>query len=452
MIQVFSVAVPARMLFFFMAEAVLVFCAYVFAAWADSDLGDLDSFLRTDSGLLRILLLDATILLGLYLRNLYSQFRLRDRIALLQELSMIFGVAFVMQGLINYVNHDLTVPRKVMIVGSGLALVSIFCARLVLSATAGSRVTTGQLLFLGMSPAITRVAGYLTLHPEMGLAPAGYLELVDAGSTAFSNAAVEATSAAGSLPRLGTLADLDAAIETCQPVSIVIGKPEMIRPWWTDEFLELHFGGIRTEEAATLYEKAFGRVCAAEVRPRDLVFADTFEPSPLVVRTQTFYSTLLALAATLIMLPVMALIAMYLRFSSSAPALLSEQRVGLHGVPFAMYSFQSQASFLQRSGLLALPRLFNVLAGQMALTGPHPERPEFAARLAEEIPFYTQRHRVKPGLTGWEQIHRHALHPHDGVSALEYDLYYIRHLAPSLDSAVLLLCLKKWLVGDLAAI
>jgi lipopolysaccharide/colanic/teichoic acid biosynthesis glycosyltransferase len=111
-----------------------------------------------------------------------------------------------------------------------------------------------------------------------------------------------------------------------------------------------------------------------------------------------------------------------------------------------------KTALLKRASLHALPRLFNVMKGEMALVGPEPERPQFAARLAAEIPFYPQRQQVRPGLTGWEQLHRNAVKLPDTVTSFEYDLYYVKHLSLSLDSIVLLLALRKLLFGELAAV
>ena len=453
MIRVFSVAIPSRLLTLFLSEGVILFACYLLGAWVDPDVGDLDAFLRLESGGLRIFVVVLAILGGLYFRDLYTHLRIRNRIALVQELCMIFGVAFVVQGVINYFSHDLTIPRRVMIVGSVLSLICLFCWRLVFAA-AGDGAATGGLIFLGMSPTIGKVARYLLGHPELGLAPAGYL---DEGPAAVDGP----VSPPLSLPRLGTIADLDFVVEETHPVSIVIGRRENIKPWWTDDFLELHFGGVHTEEAATLYENAFGRVCMAEVWPQDMIFTDHFEPRTLESHAQTAYSTLIALLAGIILLPVITVIACYLKLSSREPVLMRQRRVGLNGAPFTMYSFRSpgaglvsdvKAPFLERTGLDTIPRLINVLAGQMSLVGPQPERPEFALRLTQAIPFYSQRHRVKPGLTGWEQIHRDPLNPHDFIGRFEYDLYYMKHLSPSFDFVVLLLWLKKVLVGDLAAV
>jgi lipopolysaccharide/colanic/teichoic acid biosynthesis glycosyltransferase len=470
MIRVLSVAIPSRLLTLFLSEGVILFACYLFGAWVDPDVGDLDAFLRLESGGLRILVVVLAILGGLYFRDLYKHLRIRNRVALGQELCMIFGVAFVVQGVINYLSHDLTIPRRVMIVGSVLSLICIFCWRLVFAA-AGDGAANGGLIFLGMSPTIGKVARYLLGHPELGLSPSGYLdERISVFDPTEGDRRPEdrisgerrlATAPPLSLPRLGTMADLDIVVEETHPASIVIGRRETIKPWWTDDFLELYFGGVHTQEAATLYENAFGRVCMTEVWPQDLIFTDDFEPRALDSHVQTAYSIFIAALLAIVLLPVTVIIALCLKLSSREPVFLREQRVGLHGVPFTMYSFRSRfrgtrplvrPPFLDRTRLRAMPRLLNVIAGQMALVGPQPERPEFAARLAQAIPFYSQRHRVKPGLTGWEQIHRDPLNPLDFVCRFEFDLYYMKHLSPSLDSVVLLLWLKKALVGDLAAI
>jgi lipopolysaccharide/colanic/teichoic acid biosynthesis glycosyltransferase len=99
--------------------------------------------------------------------------------------------------------------------------------------------------------------------------------------------------------------------------------------------------------------------------------------------------------------------------------------------------------FLRRLGLDTLPRLFNVLRGQMAIVGPDADRVEFANSLNEQIPFYRQRHQVKPGLTGWAQVHYDDdQSEQDVLRRLEYDLYYVKKVSPAFDSFVLLLTVK----------
>jgi lipopolysaccharide/colanic/teichoic acid biosynthesis glycosyltransferase len=99
--------------------------------------------------------------------------------------------------------------------------------------------------------------------------------------------------------------------------------------------------------------------------------------------------------------------------------------------------------WIERFRLSSLPRWLNVARGELALAGPAPERPEFAAVLGEQIPFYGQRLSVKPGLTGWAQVHTGAAEMPDSIATLEYDLYYINHLSPTLDLYTLLLALRR---------
>jgi lipopolysaccharide/colanic/teichoic acid biosynthesis glycosyltransferase len=150
--------------------------------------------------------------------------------------------------------------------------------------------------------------------------------------------------------------------------------------------------------------------------------------------------------------------AIAVRVDSGSPVLFRQIRIGQNGVPFEFLKFRSMyADVDKRQGgpvrakendprvtrverwirltrIDELPQFFNVLRGEMTLVGPRPEMPEFEADLVKQIPLYTQRHRVKPGITGWAQIH-HV--PEDSlentVRKLEYDLYYIKHLSPALD-------------------
>jgi lipopolysaccharide/colanic/teichoic acid biosynthesis glycosyltransferase len=98
----------------------------------------------------------------------------------------------------------------------------------------------------------------------------------------------------------------------------------------------------------------------------------------------------------------------------------------------------SIGGFLRKTRLDELPQLFNVVTGKMAIVGPRPERPEFVSVLAEQIPFYRQRHAVKPGVTGWAQInYKYGDTIEDTIVKLEYDLYYIKNLSPSLDMFIM---------------
>jgi lipopolysaccharide/colanic/teichoic acid biosynthesis glycosyltransferase len=158
--------------------------------------------------------------------------------------------------------------------------------------------------------------------------------------------------------------------------------------------------------------------------------------------------------------PVMAAIAAWVRRDSPGPALYRQRRIGYAGKPFTLLKFRTMVvgaegmgaglavrdgddritragHLLRRLSLDELPQLWNVIRGDMSFVGPRPERPFFVAELARDIPFYQQRHAVKPGLTGWAQVkYRYGASREDAMEKLRYDLYYIKHLSVFFDLTI----------------
>jgi lipopolysaccharide/colanic/teichoic acid biosynthesis glycosyltransferase len=140
--------------------------------------------------------------------------------------------------------------------------------------------------------------------------------------------------------------------------------------------------------------------------------------------------------------------------------------VGQHGREFTIHKFRSMrhdaevgtgavwaspndgrvtrlGRLLRRTRLDELPQLWNILRGEMSFVGPRPERPEFVRELTEQIPFYGQRHVVKPGLTGWAQVsYSYGASVEDALEKLQYDLFYIKHLSLSFDLFIILSTIK----------
>jgi lipopolysaccharide/colanic/teichoic acid biosynthesis glycosyltransferase len=438
MIRLFSMAIPARIFTLFVSEIALVAVCYLAAGLADPDIGDLGLFLLYDSGGIRIGVAVAFVVLGLFLRNLYAEVRIRNRLALFQSLCLIFGLAFIGQGAIGYLDPMWIIPRKMMLGGSALALLVLFGWRILFDRAARSAVAAGRVLFVGVSPAVLKIAGHFEAHPELGMRAIGYLESGGPASVP-------------EFPRLGTMDDLDSVMDEASPDSVVIGNKGDIRPWWADAFLALRFGGTRVQEAGSLYERIFVRKCLTEILPSKVVFGDEGAPRPLDVWLQSVYSWVIALATAIVTLPFTLAVAALIRIGSPGPVLTRETRIGRNGIPFEAWRFRcvgpdgeftSAGRFLRRHGLVWLPQLMNVLKGEMAIVGPRPERPLFAMRMNELIPVYRQRHRVKPGVTGWARIHRKPGDHQDSLRDLEYDLYYLENLSPLMDLFILLLSLR----------
>jgi lipopolysaccharide/colanic/teichoic acid biosynthesis glycosyltransferase len=167
----------------------------------------------------------------------------------------------------------------------------------------------------------------------------------------------------------------------------------------------------------------------------------------------------------------MLLVAAVVRVTSKGPVLFRQERIGRNGVPFTLFKFRSMykdaeqhtgpvwatkgdpritpvGRWLRSLRLDELPQLLNVVRGEMSIVGPRPERPEFVQTLTEQIPYYRQRHCVKPGITGWAQInHKYGDTIEDTIRKLEFDLFYIKNLAPSLDAYIIFHTLKVMLLS-----
>lgn len=234
----------------------------------------------------------------------------------------------------------------------------------------------------------------------------------------------------------------------------------------TEELLRCRLAGIEVREREDVYEQVTGRLAVEAMRPSYLIFNKGFGRhhwAALLKRTVDVSCSLLIFALTW---PLMILTAITVRFSSKGPILFTQERVGLDGKPFTLMKFRSMRAdaekhtgpvwsseddpritkagrFLRKTRLDELPQLFNILGGSMSLVGPRPERQHFVDELAEQIPYFHQRHIVKPGLTGWAQIkYPYGNTTEDALNKLQYDLFYIKNQSLLFDLSILFNTIK----------
>jgi exopolysaccharide biosynthesis polyprenyl glycosylphosphotransferase len=270
---------------------------------------------------------------------------------------------------------------------------------------------------------------------------------------------------------LGPLSALRDIVRATEPHRIVLGMFERRNRVPMNDLLELRFAGHIIEEVASAYERVCGRVCLREIRPSQLIYSGELGPRPQNLFYQRLSNTAIAAIGLILMSPLMLLTALAVRLSSSGSILYRQVRVGLDGALFTLYKFRSMRDdaeaetgavwavkddprvtrvgrFIRRIRLDELPQLYNVLKGEMSIVGPRPERPEFVQALSEQIPYYRQRHCVRPGITGWAQInYKYGDTLEDTITKLEYDLYYIKNMSLSLDNYILFHTLKAMLLS-----
>jgi sugar transferase (PEP-CTERM system associated) len=253
---------------------------------------------------------------------------------------------------------------------------------------------------------------------------------------------------------------------------VVVAMDDRRRGFPIRELLECRLAGVDVTELLTFLERETGRVRLDVLNPSWMIFGQGFRRDPV----RLFSSRLLDLGASVavlaVSLPVMCLtvIAIKLEDGLLAPALYSQRRVGLGGREFRVLKFRSMRQDAEANGAVwaqtsdprvtrvgavirklridELPQILNVLRGHMSFIGPRPERPEFVAELSEKIPYYVQRHCVKPGITGWAQLcYPYGSSEQDALEKLQYDLYYIKNNTLLFDLAILVQTAEVVLLG-----
>ena len=457
MIRLFRVFVPASIFALLISEILLVTGAFILASYIILPVDPGDYLL--DGGLESILLVVLTILVGLYLHDLYSDIYVKSRIILLQQLCLVMGMAFLMQGLISYL-HVPRMPIRVMVLGSSIAMMEIFVWRILFSSYVVQVVGRDHLLLVGDSPVLVDIARHIDHHPEKGLVVTGYVgDFPDKGAPLPGGKV------------LGPVASLREIVEATSPSHIVVGMFERRNCMPVNELLELRFGGNIIEEAASAYERVCGRVCVKELRPSQLIYSGELGPRRQTLLYQSLSNVVVAAIGAIVSAPVMLVVALAVRLSSPGPVLYRQIRVGMNGVSFTLYKFRSMRAdaeaesgavwaskddprvtrvgrIIRKLRLDELPQLFNVLKGEMSIVGPRPERPEFVKTLSSRIPYYRQRHCVRPGITGWAQInYKYSENLEDTIEKLEYDLFYIKNMSIGLDTYIIFHTLKIMLLS-----
>jgi sugar transferase (PEP-CTERM system associated) len=239
------------------------------------------------------------------------------------------------------------------------------------------------------------------------------------------------------------------------------------------ELLDCKMGGVEVIDLLSFFERYTSKIRLDIMQPSWLFLSDGFQVSNFRRMWKRMFdvSVVLLLAPAVIPVILLAGMAILLECLCRCPVFYTQTRVGEGGRLFNIYKFRSMAvdaeqdgvarwaekndvritrvgAFLRKFRLDELPQLYNVLKGDMSFVGPRPERPEFVERLSQDLPYYNERHRVKPGLSGWAQIrYPYGASVEDGLEKLQYDLYYVKNYSILLDALILLQTAEVVLLG-----
>lgn len=272
-------------------------------------------------------------------------------------------------------------------------------------------------------------------------------------------------------PVLGMVDDLEQVCRDYQIDEVVVGPALAKNPRVLERALRCLRLGCRVTNLSTFYEQVVSEVPVAHLEPTWFLFADLkhYRESQLMLkRAGDIVGSLVGLILTF---PLWILVAAMIKLEDNGPVFYHQRRVGINGRLFTLHKFRTMVGsaeknghawasiddprvtrigrILRRSRIDELPQLWNILLGQMSIIGPRPERPEFVEQLATQIPFYHERHLVKPGLSGWAQInYRYGASVEDSRRKLQLDLWYIKHMSLELDLIIVFRTLGTLFLGS----
>jgi sugar transferase (PEP-CTERM system associated) len=236
--------------------------------------------------------------------------------------------------------------------------------------------------------------------------------------------------------------------------------------------LQCRLNGIRVLDEGSFWEREARCIDIESAHPSWLLCGDGFRQGRLNLLGKRLFDLVIAAALIVLTLPLMLLVSVLIKCESRGPVLYRQERVGRRGRVFVLFKFRSMyqnaeaggapvwaaqhdtrvtriGRWLRYTRIDELPQLWNVLRGEMSIVGPRPERPYFVERLAAAIPFYAERHFVKPGITGWAQVNApYGASFDDAREKLRYDLYYIKNCGLLLDLRILIATLRVVLLQE----
>ena len=228
------------------------------------------------------------------------------------------------------------------------------------------------------------------------------------------------------------------------------------------DLLRVKTKGVMVSDFSSFLERELGRVDLDTLNPSWLIFSDGFSSGRRLSSIgKRLFDILVSLVILIVGLPLVAIFAILVKLESKGPAFFRQTRVGLYGQEFTLVKLRSMRTDAEADGarwadkddpritrvgrlirmvrIDELPQVWSVLKGEMSFVGPRPEVPAFVVDLEKELPFYAERHMVKPGITGWAQInYPYGASVEDSRQKLEYDLYYAKNYTPFLDIIILL--------------
>jgi sugar transferase (PEP-CTERM system associated) len=439
-------------------EGTLIIGAIVLAAYLRLG-GEATGVFFVENGLWKACLIAAVCQACLYYADLYDLRIVADhRELFVRSLQALGATSLILAGLYFWF-PDLVIGRAVFLISSTFVVLVIVGWRLGFVWATGHVRARERLLLVGTSPAAVTLARELhDRRSALGVDIVGFVDPDPArvGERLFNPAIV------------GTIDDIPAIARRHAVDRVVVSLADARGKLPMDQLLDMRLNdGVRFDHLASVYEEYTGKIAVENLRPSWFIFSSGFHKTRALLAAKRATDLIASIMGLIVLVPVMLLVALAIKLTSAGPALYHQRRVGCHGRVFTVHKFRSMRNdaetgtgavwakpgadprvtgigrVLRRLRIDELPQIWNVVVGDMSFVGPRPERPEFVQDLTIQIPFYGQRHVVKPGVTGWAQVkYTYGASVEDALEKLQYDLFYIKNMSIALDVYIILETIK----------
>jgi len=394
--------------------------------------------------------------MSLYFNELYNLTVTDTYLELGLRLTKSIGIASIVLAITYYCFPSLMVGRGIFFISLVFLVFLIASWRYAYNSVLKKRMFTERILLLGSGELSHKILHEINGHQDSGYQIAGVIS-TNCGSI---------RSVLPDIPVFNLNHNLYDLAESQQIKKIVVAMGDRRGKLPIKELLRCKMNGCTVIEGDSFYAKLTGKILAENVNPSWFVFSDGFRSSRLTRFTKRMTGIMLSSIGLLITLPLSFIIAVAIKLDSTGPVFYNQERCGEGDRTFNLYKFRSMIDnaeavcgptwaqdddcritrvgrVVRKFRLDEIPQMWSVLKGDMSFVGPRPERPEFVKMLEEIVPYYAERHTVKPGITGWAQVsYGYGASVEDALEKLKYDLFYIKNMSLFMDLTIIAKTLK----------
>ena len=449
-VRIFKHYVHLPILLVALVEA-LIFYASVYAGTYIRLLGEIDAFeagwgpIMPRATIFTVVMGMSLVSMGLY------QARQRARLSgILVRIAIGFGLGGFVLAALFYLFPGLLLWRGVLLIAAALAFSLVCLVRVVFSALVNENIFKRRVLVFGAGKRAASITQLRRRADQRGFRIVGFIH-ADGDQDVVDPASVITLDVP--LMTHARRHDVD---------EIVVAMDDRRRSFPVEDLLSSKLAGIEVIDLLGFLERETGKVSIGLMNPSWMSFSEGFTRNTYSLIVSRLIDIVVSLLLLLLTWPIMLVVALLILLEDGAPVLYRQQRVGYDEQPFSLLKFRSMrvdaeaagearwaeqndsratriGSVIRKFRIDELPQIINVLRGDMSLVGPRPERPEFVKDLVERIPYYRERHCVKPGITGWAQLcYPYGSSEDDALEKLQYDLYYVKNHDLIFDFMILL--------------